>query len=538
MCSNRLGSEQLSLERQSFSNACAIHSADFDYLSMEHEDSYDYSTSLPFITEFINPFGGMPFIEEMEENYGKLWQFKDCVQGWTLGVSRFKNYVYLLHCESSKGSFLPLNLDEKVTLLENFYQEYVVITLQAVDARGEDTPHIHSNVAKIGEVNSIGVPAFDINGLLDTLAGTSMEELRPELESKYVPWTYTSAESSFRKISSIYRTMSRYIAQGGPNVPAIVNRIAPQNTAEGRDASQSRTQGSRSQANTNVPARLKCNTESSSQAGPSIKRRKSTPGAGSLGSGLTHVDRRAGKSAEPIPNYEKFAKVQIEFWKECEGCYIFGQQTFQVDIAQCVPARDEYVIRKLQPEIVKSVKAELVQLGDEKMRQKVCLIPIDRDSKLLREKPNSWDEIKAGKFMIINGQHSITASKELQISGCGDKCRVELSKWEAYIVWSLDPVKLTNISKFYNSTNHLEHAQPTWGWQLISGRNIWIPHGRPTDKDGEHERRRNHVVLNQSKYTVSFYSNVHIPSHYILPRSASVLEIGRQGIEAQVSFLT
>ena len=97
-------------------------------------------------------------------------------------------------------------------------------------------------------------------------------------------------------------------------------------------------------------------------------------------------------------------------------------------------ARDEYVIRKLQSEIVKSVKAKLVQLGDEKMRQKVCLTPIDRDSKLLREKPRSWDKIKAGKFMIINGQHSITASKELQISRCGDKRRVELPKWKAYII--------------------------------------------------------------------------------------------------------
>ena len=254
--------------------------------------------------------------------------------------------------------------------------------------------------------------------------------------------------------------------------------------------------------------------------------------------GLTHVDRRAGKSTESVLDYEKFAKVQRDFWKECEDCYIFDQQTFQVDIAQCVPARDGYVIRKLQPEIVKSVKAELVQLGDEKMQQKVCLTPIDRDSKLLREKPRSWDEIKAGKFMIINGQHSITASKELQISRCGDKRRVELSNWEAYIVWSLDPVKLTNISKFYNSTNHLEHAQPTRGWQLISGRNIWIAHGRPTDKEGKHKRRGNHAVLNQSKYSVSFYSNIHIPFHNILPRNASVQEIGRHGIEAQVSFLT
>ena len=75
----------------------------------------------------------------------------------------------------------------------------MVITLQAINARSEDTPHIHSTIAKIGN----GVAAFDINRLLDTLAGTSMEELRLELESKYVPWTYTSTESAFKKISSI-----------------------------------------------------------------------------------------------------------------------------------------------------------------------------------------------------------------------------------------------------------------------------------------------------------------------------------------------
>ena len=202
---------------------------------MKQEDNYDYSNSLPFITKFKNPFESVPFIIEMEENYGKLL-FKDCVRSWTLGVSRFKNYIYFLHCESSKGSFLPLNLDEKVALLKNFYQEYVVITLQAVNARDEDTPHIHSIVVKIGDE----VVAFNINGLLDPLTGASMEELCLELESKYVPWTYTSAQSTFRKISSIYRTMSRYAPRGGSNIPSHVNRSAPQNTTEGRATSQLR----------------------------------------------------------------------------------------------------------------------------------------------------------------------------------------------------------------------------------------------------------------------------------------------------------
>ena len=110
--------------------------------------------------------------------------------------------------------------------------------------------------------------------------------------------------------------------------------------------------------------------------------------------------------------------------------------------------------------------------------------------------------------MIINNHHNITASKELQIFGCGDKHRVELSKWEAYIVWSLDLVKLTNISKFYNATNHLEHAQPMWGWQLINNQKIWIAHNWLTDKEGKHEHHANHAVLNQSKYTVSFEAQV------------------------------
>ena len=95
--------------------------------------------------------------------------------------------------------------------------------------------------------------AFDINGLLDTLTGTSMEELC--LELKYVPWTYTSTESALKKISSIYRTMSWYVTHGGSNIPSFVNRRELWNIAEGRATSQPRTQCSRNQANINALAR-------------------------------------------------------------------------------------------------------------------------------------------------------------------------------------------------------------------------------------------------------------------------------------------
>jgi hypothetical protein len=44
--------------------------------------------------------------------------------------------------------------------------------------------------------------------------------------------------------------------------------------------------------------------------------------------------------------------------------FIFRQQAYSVNISQCLAAKDEYIIRKLEGEIVKSVKNELVQMGD------------------------------------------------------------------------------------------------------------------------------------------------------------------------------
>ena len=148
------------------------------------------------------------------------------------------------------------------------------------------------------------------------------------------------------------------------------------------------------------------------------------------------------------------------------------------------------------------MKSTLVQIGDMKQLQKVCLTPVDENNRLLREPPTSWDAIKAGKFMIINGQHSITTLQELQAGGCGEPRRSELQLWDAYIVWTLDEAKLRNISSFYNCTNHLNHAKPTWGNQMISYRKIWKICGRPTEKENEGLVRGNAANFNVAMHKV------------------------------------
>jgi len=117
----------------------------------------------------------------------------------------------------------------------------------------------------------------------------------------------------------------------------------------------------------------------------------------------------------------------------------------------------------MEDKIKECVKHNLLALGHIKERQQLCLTPVDKNKELLKVPPRKWEEVQKGNFMIINAQHSIQASKDLQQEKCSETRRTELRTWEAYIVWTLDASKLVNISEFYNLANHLEHAQPTWG---------------------------------------------------------------------------
>jgi hypothetical protein len=126
-----------------------------------------------FIKEFQNPFVDKSFILEMEENYGLLWQFRDCVVGWTLGVSQYKGYAHLLHKELNSPTFLPLNVLEKVILVEQFYSQYIVIGIQAVNAEGSEMKHVRSIVIKVED----GRAQFNVDGMLENLSSTTQVDL-------------------------------------------------------------------------------------------------------------------------------------------------------------------------------------------------------------------------------------------------------------------------------------------------------------------------------------------------------------------------
>jgi hypothetical protein len=166
---------------------------------MAFSDGYDYSAMSPFIEEFKNPFSDRPFITEMKENYGSLWQLKNCVIRWTLGVSRHNGYVHLLHKEANSPAFLPLNVLEKVILMEQFHGQYIVIGTQAVNPEGSKLQHVHSIVVKVGG----GCVQFDVDGMLNNLSSSGQGELAELLRSKYSPWTATDVDSESRRLNQI-----------------------------------------------------------------------------------------------------------------------------------------------------------------------------------------------------------------------------------------------------------------------------------------------------------------------------------------------
>jgi hypothetical protein len=78
--------------------------------------------------------------------------------------------------------------------------------------------------------------------------------------------------------------------------------------------------------------------------------------------------------------------------------------------------QDAVVVRACKMKIVQGLKQFLTEMGDINQRQTICLTPCTEEGVLLQKKPKSWDEIKDGMFLIINGQHSVTTSKLLQQS--------------------------------------------------------------------------------------------------------------------------
>ena len=197
--------------------------------------------------------------------------------------------------------------------------------------------------------------------------------------------------------------------------------------------------------------------------------------------------------------------MQETLWGDCTDAYYFGlTNTKSVSTDLCFYSKDGSInIQALEQHIVLGMVNWLAKIGDINQHQKICIDNLH----LLPKRPSSWGDIKNGNFFIVNGQHSMEASKFLKdMLSCSERQNIEVVEWDAYIIWSNDKNQLQSIFEFYNIYNGMGHAVATLRTTIISARMVWFNFGRPQPSQSNIDLRQNDgIVLKENLEVKNFF---------------------------------
>ena len=180
------------------------------------------------------------------------------------------------------------------------------------------------------------------------------------------------------------------------------------------------------------------------------------------------------------PSLEEATKDRRKFIQLFGYLYPFGvEAVFRVNIKTMTSAKAYQVTRPLDDAGVALMKNYLIQTPPAWPHHNLCLMPKFKKGGKWTE-GMIWDDIKDGQFIIINGQHSVAASR--QIIGHRDiepSLREKLKVWPCTIVWSDDPSITVRLSYTLNNSNSFNKVTPTWTTQIMYCRRVWVKLGRP-----------------------------------------------------------
>ena len=142
-------------------------------------------------------------------------------------------------------------------------------------------------------------------------------------------------------------------------------------------------------------------------------------------------------------------------------------------IDQLDRAPEDRTVRAYEEHGMQKLRHFLINMPDRTTRQILYIMP------QTQEKPTSFRDIEDGNFWIINGQHSVEASKTMQGMDVPQSTREFFQKWNCFIVWTRSKEKLRKISAYYNRVNHFSSFKPTWSTNILAPRFIWTKLGSP-----------------------------------------------------------
>lgn len=360
---------------------------------------------------------------------------------------------------------------------------------------------------------------FNVSSCIESLNNTDYEKLMKEMEEDFNRGYWQgknkrplSAKSVAEKAQQILFSVDK--------MTAVLEALAKEKKEAPRALTPFTSQGSvrsgsgrKSSRPTPEPSTRQLRKRPQNEVDPtptSSRAKRKKPAAqeevedSGLASAVTTVPRDR-KPGEAEVDYTESANNFKNFWTECTECYVLPKVDDKVTISidKLERAPDTHTIRAFEEFGVGKLMHYYIEMSDKHTRQTICIMP-----KGLTVKPKSWDEIKDGEFIIINGQHSVEASKRMQNDDSVDQNVKDFFKtWNAFVVWSLDLNKLRTISAFYNRCNHFSIFSPTWATNILASRSLWLFYGRPSvplpqSEIGKSARHRALAAQNDARWKV------------------------------------
>lgn len=441
----------------------------------------------------VDPDHTLSFAAHEVKNFGKLWKPKtDSILSWSI-LPRDRTTFYLLQQSGNNPAFLPLCNDAFISSV-NYEEFYLLITLQA-----EDVP---------GFVFTIVFPANEVryshDSIREYLAGKAQPVLVDHIVSQLLNLSTPKrfVQSWQQYTSNIWSALSDHAASKAKG-PAPARRTSVLALGAGSGSGTAQSGLASPEATPATQSRKRANPNpSSSGARKRSKKSKSKLG----GSSVTFMNPTIKHATcEKDIDYDSAEKALKNFWEKCEPCYVFGRDTppveVSIDLLEKADAR--FVVRELETTGIAHYKNIMANQMDVNSSHTIIIMPI------IDQAPETWDwatlvAMKC-KFRIIDGQHHISAARQLIADGKVDDKKIKaLKKWRAQVVWHSDANMIMDVSIMANKTNNAGTFTPSWATNIMGARSVWKDYGSPAKlgprpKNG---RETDEIAVARKRYEV------------------------------------
>lgn len=299
----------------------------------------------------------------------------------------------------------------------------------------------------------------------------------------------TKVASRFTKLRHAITVLNKAL-QSKPKPQTTVRRKST--TEEGAGSSRPKTvrkpravpTSSRQTSVTATPAESETPTPSGSRMTTPSGSRQATPSKRSRETSVMTDEALSPELKMPKPGEEphtgELQRMVNAFNEKCGHCFFMGQDfKFDVDISQCHLAPPEKCVRAKEDAYVDWIITQIVGEQFKDDRQTIVVMPQGLKT---MPTPDMWPEIQKGDFWLIDGQHSVEASKKIQnLPNWSDpkNQKEKLKKWKALVVWSDNETMLSDISRYFNKGNKKRAYQASWIRNIMASRSVWEFYEKP-----------------------------------------------------------